>query len=416
MDWLIIGKIFTDLFRIDRIDYPECGVLTFACDNDRSAIVRGKNYAPLINTVEDALARRGVECTSISRIASTLKGDLTHGRVFSPEGGFARAMVTKRLKQLVQGPALYPFSYAEKRIWGAILDQCKPRAVVGILPSRELCAACKERGIWVADIQHGVIAEAHPWYGASFRGSEPKNWAPDAFLVWDEGSAEVVRKWSGQSGAAIEVIGNPWVDRFRRKADDDLVYQEMLARYQLQKNGKPNVVVSLSWQVFDIPNGFIHPALERFILETLDTYNWRVRLHPNQLQGFASNEAPEFARYVERTYPRGALEWEITSAMPLPLLLSRTDYHVTWNSSVCLEAAAFGIRSLLMDAKLLPGNQWEEYYKFLSDLGYAQKIVPLYDNVKSWFDTHDGKLMAPLKDHSSHFEAIMDQIAVAAGR
>lgn len=415
MDWRIIEKIFWDIFKLDRIDYPECSVLTFACDNDRSITISGKKYAPLINTVEDALEKRGLQCTSISRIASRVRGALSHGRVFSPDGGFARAMILKRLKGLFLPAGAYPFSNLEKHVWDRILDQCKPRAVVGILPSRELCVACKQRGIWVADMQHGVIAETHHWYGGAYRSKEPAQWAPDAFLVWDEGSAEVLRAWAPNAGAAVEVIGNPWVDRFRKKDPGDAVYRELVERYPQVENGKPNILISLSWHALAIPNRFIHPALERFILETLDTYNWIVRLHPNQVQGFAANEADEFQTYLAATYPPGSLDWGLPTEMPLPLLLSRIDRHVTWNSSVCLEAASFGIRSLLMDPELLPGEKNGSYYSFLTDLGYTQKIRPEYDGVKAWFTDLDRAPLVPLAGHNGNFEKVMDSVSKLAG-
>ena len=43
----------------------------------------------------------------------------------------------------------------------------------------------QQKGVKVADLQHGVIAESHPWYGAKWRGLEPDNWSPN-YLVWDK--------------------------------------------------------------------------------------------------------------------------------------------------------------------------------------------------------------------------------------
>ena len=275
-----------------------------------------------------------------------------------------------------------------------------------------MCAACKERGIWVADLQHGVIADAHPWYGEGFRASDPEAWIPNAFLVWDEGSADVVNKWAPQSGATIELIGNPWVDRFRRRADDDVIYQELLSQYPMRNNGKPNALVSLSWDSYNIDNGFIHPALEAYILETIDIYNWSFRLHPNQIQGFATDEGDEFVKYFNATYPLGSIDWQTASMMPLPLLLSRTNYHVTWCSSVCMEAAYFGIRSLLMDPELLPGNSREDYYNFLCSAGFATKINPTYLGVKNWFESQKKSNPAKPPIHDTNFINLIDRITL----
>lgn len=411
MDWKVVRKVLLDLFRVDNIDYPKCDVLTFACDNDRYIDLRGKKYSPLINTVEDALAEHGVTTTSITRIASVVKGEKSHGRVFSPEGAFARAMVSKRIKGKVFRSEKYPFSHKEKRVWERVVDQTEPRAVIGINPSRELCAVCKERGIWVADLQHGVIADTHPWYGANFRGSDPSQWAPDAFLVWDQGSAEVLEKWAPAAGAEIYLIGNPWVDRFRRKSDVDEVYCDLVKRFPLPENGKPNVLVSLTWFSYGIPNGHIHPALEQFILENIDVYNWYFRLHPNQLQGFATEEGRDFFKYFSATFPAEKIDWKLASAMPLPLLLSRTNIHVTWSSSVCMEAASFGIESLVMDPEFLPGGKRQDYYSYLADQGFICKISPEYEFINKWFESRPVEQKTPITDYSKNFTQLISAIA-----
>ena len=100
MDFKIIFKVLIDSLKIDSVKLPKCDVLTFACDNDRYIKYDGKMYSPLINTVEDRLNQQGLSCVSISRIASTIKGKLSHGRVYSPEGRFSRAMLSKRIKNL----------------------------------------------------------------------------------------------------------------------------------------------------------------------------------------------------------------------------------------------------------------------------------------------------------------------------
>ena len=57
MDYAIVRKILVDCLRRDREDYPRSNVLTVAHDNDRSLLHRGKFYSPLIDTIEDDLAK-----------------------------------------------------------------------------------------------------------------------------------------------------------------------------------------------------------------------------------------------------------------------------------------------------------------------------------------------------------------------
>src|SRR5690606_30915653 len=116
-------------------------------------------------------------------------------------------------------------------------------------------------------------------------------------------------------------IGNPWVERFLKKDPDDRIYTELKKKYVNQRANMKTILVSISWGQHKIPNGFIHPELEKLIVKNVDKYNWVIRLHPNQLIGFASDEGPRFLKYFNETFPQGKVEWDKTTHMPLPLLL-----------------------------------------------------------------------------------------------
>lgn len=409
MDIKLVRKILSDVFKVDSYNYGKAQVLTFACDNDRYIDYKGKKYSPLMNTVEDSLACQGVSCISITRLASRVKGDLSHGKVFSPDGAFARALVTKRLKGLFLRNGKYPYSNYEEKIWERILDETGAKAVIGINPSRELCTVCHRKGIWVADLQHGVISDAHPWYGAAFRGKDARERLPDAFLCWDMGSVEVINKWAKDLGIDVRPIGNPWVERFIRKDKSDELYCSLRDQYKIVSNGKPNILISLSWGSYNISNKFVHPELERFILDNIDKYNWMMRLHPNQLQGFATDSGDSFFKYFEATYPAGQIEWEQATKMPLPLLLSEVDLHISWNSSVCIEAACLGVKSLLMDTNLLPGGFKEKYYEHLVDTGYVIKIKAEYSDIQEWIDRNMGAEVVPYESYAFGYAAVIKE-------
>ncbi|MEX0142998.1 hypothetical protein D3C87_552650 [compost metagenome] len=384
MDYAIIKKIMLDCFKIEKIRYDEVPVLTVAHDNDRSLLHKGKYYSPLIDTMEDDLAQRGVACISVARIISTVKGELSYARVYSPEGAFARALVVKRLLAKFTRAA-YPYSAMEERIWGDILDQTKAKKVFGIQPSRELCVACHKRGVWVADVQHGVIAETHPWYGASFRAADPIEYLPNAFLCWDEGSAEVIREWAAPKGVATNVIGNRWLARFTRPAANDALVRELSADYQLRtvRDERKTVMMSLSWGCTNIPNGFIGEELEQVIRKTASTYRWLLRLHPNQIQGFATHEGPNFIKYFDQSL-RGYAEWELATRAPLPVVLRDIDLHVSWNSSVCIEAAQVGIKSALLDPNLRADESKGDYYSYYKKAGLVELISESEASLTAW--------------------------------
>jgi len=379
MDFRIVLKIVRDCIRWDRVTYPHADVLTVAHDNDRSLLHEGRWYSPLIDTLEDDMRQRGLTCISVARIISRIKGALSYGKAFSPEGAFARALVAKRLKGLLWRRC-YPYSHMEENIWGRILDVSGVRRVIAIQPSRELCVACRQRGIWVADIQHGVIGDSHTWYGESFRGDDRVDYLPHAFLCWDHGSKQVIARWAQAKGVETIVTGNRWVARFLEPRLEDTLVSELMETYRacnINPEGKPTILVALSWGAVHIPNGFMVDSLRDVIRQTSDRYYWFVRLHPNQLNGFATHEGPKFRRYFEENL-KGHIEWEYATRLPLPLVLSQVDLVISWNSSVSVEAAQMGRPTCLLDPRLQPGGDWQDLYEYYKNLGMIHLIQPTY--------------------------------------
>lgn len=396
MDKSIVLKILRDAFRVDRVHYPKCKVLTVAHDNDRSLLHKGLWYSPLVDTIEDELRQRELQCVSIARIISRIKGDIAYGNVLSPEGAFARALLTKRLAGRLAGGA-YPYSHMEERVWGRILDETGARKVFGIQPSREMCVACHKRGVWVADVQHGVIGESHPWYGIRFRGDDPKEWLPDAFIVWDAGSAAVIDRWAADKGIETIVTGNRWVARFLKRDPRDKLVDELFATYGSQlgtREGRKSLLITLSWGNDSIPNGFLPDALCEIIRATQDRFDWKVRLHPNQLSGFATDEGRRFSQFFDNNL-KGLVEWEAATRAPLPVVLSRTDLHLSWNSSVSIEAAQSGIRSGLMDPALRDPNKLGDYYTYYRNRGMIDFLEPTHDGIIDWISANLDSKQAP---------------------
>ena len=270
---------------------------------------------------------------------------------------------------------------------------------------------CKRRGIWVADLQHGVITPSHPWYDPRQRLPEPADWVPNAFLVWAEGTAKALSAWVPQKDGEIHLIGNPWTSRFQRgDAGDDLV-ASVVSRYPKKAKAKPQILVSLSWGTANIPNGFIHPALEKVMLDTASRYSWQIRLHPNQIRGFAADEGTAFIPYFDKTFGGTDIEWKLASEMPLPLLLARTDLHITWSSSICIEAAGFGIRSLLLDPTIYPGAEKQDYFDYLVEGGYAQKERPDSDAISTWIDQNIGVNSPSAASFYANYKRVCQTIA-----
>lgn len=403
MDYSIVRKIARDCLRWDRVDYPRTNVLSVAHDPDRSLLHEGRFYSPQIDTIEDDLRARGVECVSIARVSSRIKGESAYGRVYSPEGAFARALLSKRIGAALNRGSAYPYSYHEEKVWADILDRTGTRKVFGIQPSRELCVAARRRGIWVADVQHGVISHSHPWYGERFRGHDPVEYAPHAFLCWSEASRKTIGPWAHAKGVETVVTGNRWVARFMPSREPDPLARQLLEAYQrrgLNPQRKPSILVALSWGEVNIPNGFMADALSEVIRATKDRFYWSVRLHPNQLNGFATHEVGRFRDFFRQTL-EGYVEWEVASRSALPVVLRNTDLHICWNSSVSIEASQMGVRSAMLDPRLRSPEQLADYHADLRDGGMVTLLEPEPAEIMRWIEANIGR-KAPLANFSEY--------------
>lgn len=410
MDYAVVRKVVRDVFRKDRVTYPDADLLTVAHDTDRSYLYDGRYYSPLIDTLEDDVRAAGGRCTSVARIISSIKGDKAYGDVRSPEGAFARAFLQKRLLGVLRRGS-YPYSRPEENIWSEILSATGAKSVVAIQPSRELCVASHKKGVWVADIQHGVIAEQHPWYGQQFRSKDPVEQLPDAFLCWDHGSANVIRRWADER-IETPIVGNLWLNRFMRRAAHDTLVRAVESQVgELPCDGRKAVLVTLSWGAEDLSQGFIAKPLEAAILNTSGRIRWLIRLHPNQLTGFATDEGPRFLRYFDNTL-KGHAHWEWATRVPLPYLLSRVDTHVSWHSSVSIEAALCGLRTGLLDPRLWPGQEMEDYFSHLKSTGDIDLLTLREQDIVAWVDrtTKLGRRPKRLDDTETIYKQIVRRI------
>ena len=388
MPILRVIKSFFSLFLFKKLCLPKADVLTVANDADRPFEYLGKRYSPIMDSVEDRLKVMGVRCVSVSRLLNDLTGDLAYGDVYSPVGVFERALLEKRIRKFIaRSPSV--FSRLEYRAWIKILTETSVNRVVAILPSRELCCACHELGVWVADVQHGVHAdskEGSPYYWSGYRRIQPREWHPDAFLCWDASAKFQLEKWTSSfTGIELHVIGNPWLNRFL--IDEEFVGNIFRMGWgeMIDAESRPTVLVTLQWGRTELDNGVIHESLIDVIKQTSERYRWLIRLHPNQIEGFAANEGRMFEEIFQNKLASHA-EWQVATRMPLPLLLKRVQSHITWHSSVTIEAALMGVRTAVLNPEVFPGGIHEGLFDLLVDNGLVNYIEPTKDTIIGWIN------------------------------
>jgi hypothetical protein len=222
--------------------------------------------------------------------------------------------------------------------------------------------ACRQLGIPIADVQHGVAGSTHHAYSWPNAPRDGFNTLPTAFFTWSEQECADMRRTSGEWTPGLLAVGNVW-----RLLDESLAHGESprifrsgairTARKELKNDraairtikdrtyGNKDILVAL------------HPdePLPWFgALRRLCPREWRfwVRLHPGE---FKNNEAlAERLREIvdDRTF---VIE---PSKAPLNVILSEVDVVLTKFSSVALDARAYGVPTVAYSdvARVFFGN------------------------------------------------------------
>ena len=366
-----------------------CDVLLVRHDGDSGYTYLGRAYAPLSDSFGDLCRERGLAVAALATSYSRLSGDRAYNHPTSYNRAWLVSAVFGRAIRLIRGrrTAQAWTSRRRERLWSGILRRAAPRCVVGIQPNEYLCRVAKTEGIPVYDLQHGAIYDDHPWYGAEYRVNTPAVDLPDGFLCWDDASAKALRRWAPARGMTVLVVGNPWFDRFRLgRSHDALVAEARVLRPKTHSN-RPRVLVSLQWGLekeYNDPdfNGVMASALEAAILQTADSYEWLLRLHPIQMRG------PDRARVVahlERTFGHvGSVRWRSSTEAPLPVVLGQVDAHITDSSTVVVEAAWMGIQSGLLSTHIRPHGKWSSLFSEERTRGIASVVLQEVEAIKSW--------------------------------
>ncbi|QHL89048.1 hypothetical protein GU926_17085 [Nibribacter ruber] len=226
-----------------------------------------------------------------------------------------------------------------KGLFSAILKFNKPEAVLLLsyysFEATALVLAANVLGIPSVDMQHGVQGDYHIGYGNFFL-KEKKNYntLPAVFWNWDMGSAKAIKKWSKGSKHKPFVGGNTWLEFWGNSKEFNALYKNEISQE------KKNVLISLQ-PSFD----YNSEALLNLIASATINGTWFIRVHPRQLAFFQ-----EIQTYFTGLARTGGKQIEVSKAttLPLPVLLETSLVHITFHSSVAIEAASFNIPTVFL--------------------------------------------------------------------
>ena len=199
--------------------------------------------------------------------------------------------------------------------------------------------ACRECGIPVVDLQHGVEGEMHPAYAA---WPKPKGSChallPDRFWVWSHWERDVIERWSAGTGHSALVGGNPWMSVWQEGSSWPGVAAMRERACSLRERGGRRLRVLATLQYGLDLSEQIEP-LARLLRERDPRLSIWVRLHPAML------ERREEIRGILRA--AGECELDEPTDLALQSILPLAQVHLTHSSSAVIEAAQSGIRSIV---------------------------------------------------------------------
>lgn len=224
--------------------------------------------------------------------------------------------------------------------------------------------ACRFKKIKCVDIQHGVQGKYHVAYS---------NWTkvpkvgyellPDYFWCWSDYEVGIINKWASTLQNRIhEPVNGTYLFMDMWKDNNSAIvkkYDEIFSHVVLKAQEDIKVLVTLGWDLWD--KSIIKDTLLA-VKETQNRYKWYIRLHPTMLK--------DKKNIKKMFYDFGITNYNIDDATNLPLyaLLRNIDIHVTHCSSSTIEAAYFGIPTILTDqyGKDLFYDQISEELRILS--------------------------------------------------
>ncbi len=203
--------------------------------------------------------------------------------------------------------------------------------------------ACRQASIPTVDIQHGVQGPHHPAYAAWPTPWDGKLYEllPDRFWVWSADEADVIQQWCSGTSHATVVGGDQWLQVWRQGVQWPGVadVRDQAARLRQAAQGRRIVLVTLQVGLSDAQQ--LDPLVELLSKPDPRLYFW-VRLHP------AMHKDRQLIR--ARLGVPTAYELDGSTDLPLFALLAHTDVHMTHSSSAVIEAAQFGVRSVITSA------------------------------------------------------------------
>lgn len=402
---LLRNVSFFSLRRLGETD-----VLLFSADANKSEIVvGGQRFDRYLDTLGSHAKRMGFSTKCISWPGSFYHGNKTLSESLNISWPFLIALA----KDALSGE---PKSEKYRiKLFQEILKAIRPRVIFTIGGSSDLRSACSSLGIPCVEVLHarGYHTSPELWFA--------RRELPSHALVFDELSRDLLHKHFGQKCEVIltkDHWTSAWRDNNRGPRPPTSVTLPRFEFGPVISDVEYRILVSLQWGYAGDSTRYKEHAREKIfenglfplsILEVIDALGdrafWHFRLHPVQLNSRRRLYYKQ-RNYLKRLFSRRSnVDVLNASFAPLPALLSECTHNITTSSSLCYEAAEFGVPTLTTSPLLINGGALEDRFRDLVDEGYLRKAEPDSAEIVSWVlstkpmaHRNKGSLGLPIED------------------
>lgn len=242
------------------------------------------------------------------------------------------------------------------KLWSAVLDRTKPRAIFGINLPDALCAQASIRGIHTVELMHGLFGEWFPEMLNCRRVAE----RPTHMFIWDRSYRDLVM--------AADVVpistGYPLLE-----FEPELLPPKRAS----DKQPTTTVLVPTAYAIADSidPYGILEPSINvaiRSLEASNRDYRFQFRLHPTYAH-HSQSDAP--AQWLRQRFPGAG----VTDPRDKYILdeLKQVDAVLAYPSSLVFEAAMQAVPSVIVTREG-SGDSSKEASPFLGN--YADMFVP----------------------------------------
>ncbi len=292
-----------------------------------------------------------------------------------------------------------------RRVFRHILERAGPRLVMFpcyYAPQQTaLTAACRDLAIPTVDIQHGKQGPANVNYNHWVQVPEGGfNTVADFFWVWNQQCADniTIGRQPGVNRHRPVVGGNLLLKKWRD--DPPTGYRsERKELWQQIDGAAKSILVTL--QPLDIDRLKMSPIWSCIERASAD-WIWIIKVHPNDP---VNNE-----RWHDNIskWTCGAKNFLVIRDANVPLygLMREIDAHITYFSTTCFEALAFGIRSIVI------GSEAGELYTKEIDDGVFRHVLET-DDMLDLIQEPDNERKAISTNASYEANAVVAEAAIA---